>query len=530
MSKTRENENLLKDTAVVKALQNEYKFMNYWPDYHFDSLRGIYNSEFESMCGGLKGSSEYINKQNCVKLFSIIDNVIHRGGIKVNDDIWDTIKKLFDENKVNIDLTSNHMIRYINGLAEGLQKGLLDDFKKFKNSYGNYYELDHIAKLFYFSQNLGDIKKIMNSPDNANFASCCEFVNQCLDIYRRIKDLKCSGNSHSKFNPSTLCVEMNSFMEAYKTGLYPDLKYRKLVETNSDAAIYGPINCDYYKPAKKGFLSRYIGYDMEDLSLGSKLTLVSFTVLLGSLGMFMLYKYTPLGKLYGGDKKRRRRTWRRMGHPYEQGLYEEMSSMDSGSEPINYMSHNASQRMRGNTRDASQSMETATTTNTVESTQTLESTSYDSSQKFGNSTYGSSQTLGDSTYGASQTLGGSTYASSQTLGSSTGGASQTLGGSSYGSSQTLGDSIYASSQTLGGSTHGASPNVRSSTREASQTLRNSTYASSQTLGGSTYASSQTLGGSSHGSSQTMGDSTYDSSQSLGSEGFDSSGTLNTMRK
>ncbi|KMZ95658.1 hypothetical protein PVMG_05671 [Plasmodium vivax Mauritania I] len=336
------DEKLMQDSSIVKAMQKEYKFLTNWPDYHFQNMRGIYKTDFESMCSGLSGNSDYINKQNCVKLFSIIDNILHRGGLKVNDDVWKGIQEAFKSHKGHIDLSSEHLTKYLNDLAGVVQKGLLDDFKKFKSYYGKNYEYSYIAQLFYFTQNVGIIKSLMNSPDSAQHVPCCEFVNQCLEIYRRIKDAKCSGNTQGSFNPSTLCVEMNSFIETYKDNLYQDLKYRKLVDSNS--AIDGPVKC-HYKNGSGGFFSSLFRYP-SDMSYSGKVALISFSAFAGSMLLFMLYKYSPLGFLFGKDKKRKRRSWQRMGHPYEHGLHEEMSGFDQRYGSSNDMSYYDAQRMR----------------------------------------------------------------------------------------------------------------------------------------------------------------------------------------
>ncbi|SCO65072.1 VIR protein [Plasmodium vivax] len=541
------DEKLMQDSSIVKAMQKEYKFLTNWPDYHFQNMRGIYKAEFESLCSGLSGNSDYINKQNCVKLFSIVDNILHRGGLKVNDDIWDSIQEAFKSHKGHIDLSSEHLTKYLNDLAGVVQKGLLDDFKKFKSYYGRNYEFSYIAKLFYFTQNVGIIQSLMNSPDNPQHVPCCEFVNQCLEIYRQIKDAKCSGNAQGTFNPSTLCVEMNSFIETYKEKLYPQLKYNNLVGSDSKDPIYGPVKC-YYKNGSGGFFSSLFRYP-SDMSYSGKVALISFSAFAGSMLLFMLYKYSPLGFLFGKDKKRKRRSWQRMGHPYEHGLHEEMSGFDQRYGSSNDMSYYDAQRMRNSARDDTHTMETASTA--FESSQTFGDSTYGSSETLGNTTYGGSsnfrsskrgaaqsvggstydgsQTIGGSTYGGSQSMGGSTYGGSQSMGGSTYGGSQSMGGSTYGGSQSMGDSMYGSSQTLGDSTYGGSQTVGGSTYGGSQSMGGSTYGGSQTVGGSTYGGSQSMGDSMYGSSQTLGDSSYASSQTLGTMGYDSTDTLNTMR-
>ncbi|CAA9986272.1 KIR-like protein [Plasmodium knowlesi strain H] len=500
-----QNEKLLEDTAIVKAMQKEYPFLKNWRDYHFEDMRGIYNSKFESICAEIAGKSDYRSKWNCLNLFSIIDTVINRGRVKEDDAIWTTIKKLFDRHKETIDFRSNIITRYINDMGKELQDILLEDFKKFKSTHENNYEFAHIAMLFYFTQNVVDIRELMNARSNTHFASSCKFVNHCLEIYRRIKHLKCSVNSPPNSRGSTLCVELNNFLQRYKELLYPKLKEWHIVdapEKTDDPTIF-PLKCANEVP-ESGFFSRYIENE-NHLSLGGKVGVISFSAIFVSLSLFMLYKFTPLGNIFGRDRRRRGRTWIDMGNGYGQEMDDDMSSIDPGSEGTQYMPYYDSQRMGGNGNYGMQSFDSSTTTG---SGSTLRSTSYDSSQTLGGSPYGSSQTLGGSSYGSSQTFGSSTGGSSQTFGGSTGGSSQTFGGSTGGSSQTFGGSSYGPSQTFGSSTGASSQASGASQRGGPGTSRSSKRRVSQTSGGSGGRSSQTPGGSSYGSSQTLGGSSY----------------------
>ncbi|KJP86052.1 hypothetical protein AK88_04309 [Plasmodium fragile] len=444
-----EREYLLKDTGIVKAMMKEYKYMTNWPDYNFDKMRGIYNSKFQDVCNQLEGKPEYMKNKNCLNMFSVADNLMQRTGMKVDDKVWNYIKDLLNKNKDNIDLTSNETTSYINYVGTKLQQVLLEDFKDFKNSHENNYELANIAMLFYFTQNIGNIKKLMKSQHDPLFPSCCEFVNNCLYIYRTFKDLKCSSNSNTKFSRSTLCVELNSFMEEYKNKLYPDLKHLKIIKTSEeklkDASVQDPIDIELkcpYKTSKIEFLSNWVGYN-SDLSYGVKLGLMSFSALLMFVGFLMLYKFTPLGYLLGRDNNRRRLAFIRLRRRYDPGLNAGLNSMGTDSEQtISYIPYYPSEGVRGKGPYASEMLGSDSTIGPMPT--------------LNNACYASSQTLGGSTPGASEVVGDSMYASSQTLGGATPGPSEVVRGS-----------MYASSETLGGSTPGPSEVVRGSMKKFS---------------------------------------------------------------
>ncbi|ANQ06038.1 KIR-like protein [Plasmodium coatneyi] len=472
----KQNERPLQDTAIVQAMKKEYPFLKNWRDYNFDDERALYNSKFESICSDWQGTAKYLNKHNCIKLFSIIDTVINRGKVKGDDEIWKSLKEWFEKPNKNTEFTPELIKKYINEIGDELNKVLQNDFRKFKSTHENNIEFGHIAMLFYFIQNVAEIKPLMENPSNSQFPSACAFVNHCLEIYRQIKELKCSGNSSTNYSGSTICVEINSFLEKYKTFLYPNLKKWEIVDIpkGADGPIDAPLKCPY-ETSKRSFLSNYPGYDT-DLSFGGKVGVISASALLVSVSLFMLYKFTPLGYMFGRER-RGRRTWIGMGHPYRQGMHDGMSSMGPSSEGTDYMPYYSSQGMGGNGNYGVQG--------------------------FGSDpSMGSGQTLGGSSYGSSQMLGGSRGGSSQMFGSSTGGSSQMFGSATGGSSQMFGSSTGGSSQMFGGPRGGSSQMFGSATGGSSQTLGGSSYGPSQSFGGSTYGTSQTLGGSTRGESRT----------------------------
>ncbi|SBT70179.1 PIR protein [Plasmodium malariae] len=223
-SDSTESEPVVHGTPVFSELKKKYPFLVYWPDYSFEGLRGIYKSKYEDMC--TSDGAAFNNRLYCIKLFSILESLFMRRGLGANNKIFEEGKKWFIANKESIKLNTDEMNDFIKKLGVLLEGTYVDDFKTYQGLYGNNTEVMDILKLYYFSENSGTINHIMGSPDHKDYYSTCKFINECLEIYNKYKNFKCSGNNNITYsNPSTICAEVNHFYSKYKLHLLGNLMY-----------------------------------------------------------------------------------------------------------------------------------------------------------------------------------------------------------------------------------------------------------------------------------------------------------------
>ncbi|EUD63908.1 hypothetical protein C922_05712 [Plasmodium inui San Antonio 1] len=133
-------------------------------------------------------------------------------------------------------------------------------------------ELTKLSKLYCFRESSGDILTQLKYHGNPQYKPACEFVNECLDIFRELKEKHCPGKTfklkrgtnadstnenlaNSSYN--TVCYQLEEFFDKYETVLYKHLerngtKHNKIgsLEEHPDAAR---VRCNlgedlYYTP------------------------------------------------------------------------------------------------------------------------------------------------------------------------------------------------------------------------------------------------------------------------------------------
>ncbi|SBS99807.1 PIR Superfamily Protein [Plasmodium malariae] len=314
------SESVVHNTPVFDELKKKYPFLVYWPDYSFEGLRGIYKSKYEDMC--IYNNGSVYNRPYCIKLFSILESLFIRRGLGANNKIFEEGKKWFKENKESIKLNSDEMNDFIKKLGVSLEETYVNDFKTYQGLYGNNTEVIDILKLYYFSENSGTINHIMGSPDHKDYYSTCKFINECLEIYNKYKNFKCSGNNNITYsNPSTICAEVNHFYSKYKLHLYYTLRGMHNISkgTTNDTA---PIKC-LRDPSESSFFG-----ENQKLSTGGKAGVAILSVFGIFLIFYMLYKLTPLGNLMYPRGRRIRKMWRNVESFDEQVNFDHSTNMD----------------------------------------------------------------------------------------------------------------------------------------------------------------------------------------------------------
>ncbi|SBS94202.1 PIR Superfamily Protein, partial [Plasmodium malariae] len=284
-----------------------YNFLENKPPYEFTNFGGYHEkSYYENLCSDLSKNSSYYEKKNCIDLFSIMDNVIE--GDVLDDDpqsIWNNFKEWFPQNKSGIDFSSVAMRDLITKFGEFIKANISKKFDEFKVSYMSNVELSDLTKLYYFTKNVGNIDKKILDVDSSDRNKYCNFINECLQIYRIYKYTTCEGNSPRQFDGNPICMEADNFFESYKNILYDDLKSLGMV-TSEQASIDDLVKCsrnDYT------YLYNYV-FGIRKLSGFDNTRIVLLTMFGIFLIMFILYKFTPLGSLVQPRKRKTRKLWR----------------------------------------------------------------------------------------------------------------------------------------------------------------------------------------------------------------------------
>ncbi|SBT02035.1 PIR Superfamily Protein [Plasmodium ovale curtisi] len=308
---------------ALADLGKEYDFLVSKPVYQFDYLRGFYKeSKYSDICRELKGNSEYINKNTCINLFGILDNVFNRGLLGSNKQIFSNFYKWFNINTGNLDLTSDFMRDLMYYFSSFVKESINSNFKTYSESYANSTELKDITKLFYFTQNVGNIKEGVENVDGPNYRKYLKFINECLNIYRKYKNTKCSEKYPYTFTGSTICFEVDSFFNSYESILFPTLRYMSKVKTKN-ASPNDVISYSAHEDKYPMIISSIFGERSSELSTISSASIIGFSIFGFVLILFMLYKFTPLGSRINPRMKRTRRIWRDIESDYVQQLHQD---------------------------------------------------------------------------------------------------------------------------------------------------------------------------------------------------------------
>ncbi|EUD64579.1 hypothetical protein C922_05050 [Plasmodium inui San Antonio 1] len=219
----------------------------------------------------------------------------------------------------------------------------LNDLLRDKN------ELTKLSKLYCFRESSGDILEQLKHHGNPQYKHACEFVNECLDIFRELKEKHCRGKTFkvktgldrnsSDSSSNTVCYQLEEFLDKYETVLYKDLegrgyKHNKMssLEQHPDAAR---VRCNlgedlYYTPFFNIFK-----YNSRRLTPFGSIVFLIFSMLLMILMMHILVKFTPIGDRIHPRRAHVRRKWRdiqaEIYYPNSMGYYGDGSTYSDNS-------------------------------------------------------------------------------------------------------------------------------------------------------------------------------------------------------
>ncbi|EUD64304.1 hypothetical protein C922_05319 [Plasmodium inui San Antonio 1] len=211
-------------------------------------------------------------------------------------------------------------------------------------------ELKNLLKLYYFGQTCGDIQPILLDHQKPEYKKACQFVNECLHIFRELKEKYCPNKTFKvvtgkngtpgNFSSSPVCYQLEQFFDKYQTTLYQSLEgkqkgnHNKMssLEEHPDAAR---VRCDvsedlYYTPFFKIFK-----YNSRRLTTFGSIVFVIFFILFMILMMHILFKFTPIGDAINPRRAHVRRKWRDIQgenyYPNSMGYYGDGSTYSDSS-------------------------------------------------------------------------------------------------------------------------------------------------------------------------------------------------------
>ncbi|EUD64045.1 hypothetical protein C922_05571 [Plasmodium inui San Antonio 1] len=218
-------------------------------------------------------------------------------------------------------------------------KNLLSDKTTVKN----------LLKLYYFRTSSGNIKNTLESSRTEEYRNACKFVNECVDIFRELKEKHCpektfkvktgSDRNSSDSSSSPVCYQLEEFFDKYETVLYKALeggrsKHNKMssLEQHPDAAR---VRCNlgedlYYTPFFNIFK-----YNSRRLTPFGSIVFLIFFMLFMILMMHILVKFTPIGDRINPRGAHVRRKWRdiqaEIYYPNSMDYYGDGSTSDASS-------------------------------------------------------------------------------------------------------------------------------------------------------------------------------------------------------
>ncbi|GAW79053.1 variable surface protein [Plasmodium gonderi] len=174
-------------------------------------------------------------------------------------------------------------------------------------------ELEKLLKLHYFGENVGDIKTILDNQNHGSYRNACEFVNECLHLFRELKQNYCKSEIvHYKSN-NAVCSILGGFEDTYEYKLYTPLKSHNKMSSLLQYPESAQVRCDisdslYYTP----FWSLY-KTNSEEFSVLGNFVVSGFVMFAVYLILLILYKFTPIGLHFSpGGQRKARRIWRKV--------------------------------------------------------------------------------------------------------------------------------------------------------------------------------------------------------------------------
>ncbi|GAW79049.1 variable surface protein [Plasmodium gonderi] len=183
----------------------------------------------------------------------------------------------------------------------------LDYFLSNKN------ELEKLLKLYYFGQNVGDIKSILQNLHDPNYKVTCQYVNECLHLFRELKRNYCPKGVPSDYSSNTVCNQLGEFANRYEYTLYEPLKRHNKMSSVDKYPDAAQVRCEltdslFYTP----FWSLYKA-NVDEFTVFGNFVVAGFVMFAVYLILLILYKFTPIGLRFNPEGQRKaRRIWRKV--------------------------------------------------------------------------------------------------------------------------------------------------------------------------------------------------------------------------
>ncbi|GAW79051.1 variable surface protein [Plasmodium gonderi] len=232
----------------------------------------------------------------------------------VDHETWVNFLKWFYDNNSNYFYYANGMDS--SELAEPIKKITESNYTNNPNInqiLSSKEKLEKLLKLHYFGQNVGDIQTILDNQNHSSYKNACEFVNECLHIFREFKKDYCEVGTTSNYKGSTVCKQLDEFLDRYEYSLYKPLKSHNKMSSLVDYPESAQVRCDisdslYYTP----FWSLY-KTNSEEFSVLGNFVVSGFVMFAVYLILLILYKFTPIGLHFSpGGQRKARRIWRKV--------------------------------------------------------------------------------------------------------------------------------------------------------------------------------------------------------------------------
>ncbi|KAI4840874.1 PIR protein [Plasmodium brasilianum] len=311
----------------VKQIKRQLYFLENWPEYNFDSLRGIVNDAYRTTeCININGFGLHKSKENCVKLHTILDNLENILDLSHGkfSNIWNSFRNVISYKPENKVYSSTAMDNFIDTFGKIVEENYVKNFNKYKNLNGTEEEVIDTMMLYYFVENLGNINRMISNAHDKNNNICCWFINHCLEIVRKYQNGKCSNyNINDKSSGSTICIEVKNFLAQYGEKLYLHIKYlQNLDKLEPKHSITDAILCSSEDPFRNNFHSFF--RSSSELTKTGK-------------------GFTPLSSYINPQYRRTRRIWRNIERNAENKFINDDSQSEESARHIpNYMDYTSS--------------------------------------------------------------------------------------------------------------------------------------------------------------------------------------------
>ncbi|GAW79047.1 variable surface protein [Plasmodium gonderi] len=316
------SEKRLVDTVLIKSIQDEYPLLNIWPKVNADKLFRV-NSSYESICKEINEQSNGdVGSDTCQTFFAYLEDIVRDEYNETVRGIYDDLINLNYEDEVSYNVYSYQFWNFLHYFKKIAKNKMYKNIYMIKNLYEDNDKLKGIMKLFYFDENVGDIKNVLENYHNKDYKKTCEFVNECIDVYRDFLNYTCPTEYYDKFSDSTVCNELYVFFDNYDKILYHPLKKYDRITSLREYPDTARVRCDYDEPMYSYYpifaFFKHISRGVTPFGFSS---ITFFSLLAIFLCLFILYKvrmlFTPVGLHFSPQKKKIKNAWKNIQREHE---------------------------------------------------------------------------------------------------------------------------------------------------------------------------------------------------------------------